>query len=193
MGLQARAIVVRLDPDQMWHAFTFAGGVLTIVVVVRLAWVLFFNRMIRLVTAIRGGRSSPSVAQGLVVSWCGMRELVTLATALALPSYFPARDLILLSALAVVLGTLIIQGLTLGPLIRWLRFEPDDSFCRELSSARVALLDAAIASLVSVGDEAARRLRDAYRAERGVASDGHHPRAVTEIDQLRRHSIVAKT
>ncbi len=47
-----------------------------------------------------------------------MRGLVTLATALSLPSTFPERDLIVLSAFAVVLGTLVVQGLTLRPLIR---------------------------------------------------------------------------
>jgi CPA1 family monovalent cation:H+ antiporter len=192
MGLQARAIITRLDPGQIGQALGFAGLVLGIVVAVRVAWVLAYNRLVSFVFRVRGRPDRPSLAQGLVVAWCGMRGLVTLATALALPETFPARDLIVLSALAVVLGTLVGQGLTLGPLIRLLRFMPDDEFDRQLSSTRVALLDAAIASLGERTGEPAARLRDAYHLERAVAAAGRHPRAVTESDHLRRHSLIAK-
>ena len=58
----------------------------------------------------------PTVGSGLVISWAGMRGIVSLAAALALPSGFPYRNLIVLTAFSVVLGTLIIQGLTLKPL-----------------------------------------------------------------------------
>ena len=57
----------------------------------------------------------PTVGSGLVISWAGMRGIVTLAAALALPAGFPFRDLIVLTAFSVVLGTLLIQGLTLKP------------------------------------------------------------------------------
>ena len=50
----------------------------------------------------------------MLIGWCGMRGLVTLATAFALPADFPQRDLIVLTAFAVVLATLVVQGLTLG-------------------------------------------------------------------------------
>ena len=55
-----------------------------------------------------------------------MRGIVTLAAAFALPENFPYRDLILLTAFAVVLGTLVVQGLTLRPLIAALKFEDDE-------------------------------------------------------------------
>jgi hypothetical protein len=60
-------------------------------------------------------QATPTLSQGIVVSWCGMRGLVTLAVALALPKQFPGHALIILSAFSVVIGTLIIQGLTLKP------------------------------------------------------------------------------
>jgi Na+/H+ antiporter len=192
LGLQARAIVTRLDPEQMWRALGFAGAVLAIVILVRLVWVVIYNRLINYLAKIRAGMKPPTLAQGLVVSWCGMRGLVTLATALALPATFPSRDLIVLSALAVVLGTLIVQGLTLGPLIRMLQFKPDLSFDSELSSARLALLDAALSDLADRQDEPAAHLRREYRAERTAAADVRHPQGVTEIDHLRIHGIVAK-
>lgn len=52
-----------------------------------------------------------------VVGWCGMRGTVTLAAALALPTVYPHRDLILATAFDVALGTLVVQGLTLRPLL----------------------------------------------------------------------------
>ncbi len=64
------------------------------------------------------------------------RGIVTLAAAFALPEGFPYRDLILLTAFAVVLGTIVIQVLTLGPVILALKFEEDDPVAREAAQAR---------------------------------------------------------
>ena len=75
----------------------------------------------------------PTLESGIIVSWCGMRGIVTLAAAFALPESFPYRDLILLTAFAVVLGSLVIQGLTLRPLILALNFEEDDPVAREVA------------------------------------------------------------
>lgn len=189
MGLQARAIVLRLAPDEIWEALGFAGAVLITVVLVRIAWVLLFNRAAYLRARRRGDPDAPSFAQGVVVSWCGMRGIVTLAAALSLPLAFPGRDLIVLSSLAVVLGTLVVQGLTLGPLIRLLGLEPDDTFEDELSAARITLLDAAIAELGNEAGAAAAQLKDVYLADRATAAEGHHPRAIGEADHLRRLTL----
>jgi CPA1 family monovalent cation:H+ antiporter len=121
-----------------------------------------------------------------------MRGLVTLATALALPEGFPQRDLIVLSALAVVLGTLVLQGLTLGPLIRLLHFPPDDSLAREVAQARAELIDAGLARIVSRNDEPAMRLRELYGAERAAALQGHRPRSTQPIDALKRETLVGQ-
>ena len=64
-----------------------------------------------------------------------MRGIVTLAAAYALPSGFPNRDLILLTAFSVVVGTLVVQGLTLRPLIRLLDLRDDDPVDREVRMA----------------------------------------------------------
>ncbi len=91
--------------------------------------------------------AAPSARIGILVSWCGMRGLVTLATALALPHDFPGRDLIVLSAFAVVLGTLILQGFSIRPLIALLRIAPDSSLDEDVVKTRNAMLDAAIVAL----------------------------------------------
>ncbi|AGS23165.1 cation/H+ antiporter protein [Rhizobium etli] len=192
MGLQVRQIVLDLDPGRLSFAITLATAVFVTVIGVRLAWVLVYNRTITFL-AERGltTQAAPTFAASLLAGWCGMRGLVTLATALALPIDFHDRDIILLSALAVVLGTLIVQGLTLGPLIRFLKFDPDTSLNRDLTKARVALIDAALAELEGE-DKSTRILRDVYISEREITADGRHPREVSRLDRQRRCVIAAK-
>ena len=88
----------------------------------------------------------PTVGSGLVISWAGMRGIVTLAAALALPAAFPFRDLIVLTAFSVVLGTLVLQGLTLKPLLRALDLHDDDPVGHEVGAARERALRAGLAS-----------------------------------------------
>ena len=138
IGLEARAIVSGLDAAALRHALGFGLIVLAVVIVVRIVLVMVYNLAIQ--PAYRHFKQTgPSVKQGIVASWCGMRGMVTLAAALALPEKFPQRDLIVLSAFTVVLGTLIVQGLTLGPLVRLLKFPPDVSRDDEVTHARTVL------------------------------------------------------
>jgi len=74
-----------------------------------------------------------------------MRGIVSLAAAMALPGNFPFRDLIVLTAFSVVVGTLALQGLTLGPLLRLLDLRDDDPVGREVRAARQRALRAALA------------------------------------------------
>lgn len=192
MGLQASEIVSRLNPSEIWDACGFAAIVFAIVVAVRFAWVMLYMKTNALLKSRQGKKGASSNAQAVLLSWCGMRGLVTLATAMSLPSSFPERDLIVLSAFAVVLGTLVLQGLTLRPLIRLLSFPPDHSFEKEISAARLQLLDAAVGSMADRDCPAATRLRDIYDEERKIAEAGDHPRDVSEFDALRRKNIAAK-
>ena len=113
-----------------------------------------------------------------------MRGTVTLAAALALPTGgdggapFPYRDLILVTAFGVVLGTLVLQGLTLRPLLLRLRLEDDGTVEREVRLARVETLRAAVAAAAACpGAETAELVRHRYelqlrRAEEELARDG---------------------
>ena len=89
----------------------------------------------------------PTAGSGIVISWAGMRGIVTIAAAMALPPRFPYRDLIVLTAFLVVLGTLIIQGLTLKPLLRWLDLRDDDPVGRETQAARERALSAGLSAI----------------------------------------------
>jgi len=117
-----------------------------------------------------------TVASGLVISWSGMRGIVSLAAALALPSGFPFRNLIVLTAFAVVLGTLVIQGLTLKPLLRALDLRDDDPVGRELAAARERALRAGLASFENDRSPMAKALRHEFTAhltQPAADADGH--------------------
>ncbi len=195
MGMQARIILTRLHGGAFSDAVQVAGLVLLTVIVVRLCWVMSYGLVLRrLMPCIpdlyRG--PTPSRRIGILVSWCGMRGLVTLGTAFALPLAFPGRDVIVLSAFAVVFGTLVLQGFTMVPLIRLLRINTDQSLNQELSTGRTAIVGAALASLADDSSPAAEALRQEYRIEEQIARDVSDPQAETEYDRLRRHAITAQ-
>jgi CPA1 family monovalent cation:H+ antiporter len=124
-----------------------------------------------------------------VIGWCGMRGLVTLATAFALPPDFPSRDPIVLTAFCVVLGTLVLQGMTLKPLFRVLRLESDRSVELEVSKARVAVMQAALDSLDGDMSAAADAVREQYSAARAIAEDPADAQAPTDHDRLRLRAV----
>jgi CPA1 family monovalent cation:H+ antiporter len=95
-----------------------------------------------------------------VVGWCGMRGTVTLAAALALPTGFPFRDLILTTAFGVTLGTLVLQGLTLRPLMLRLRLEDDGG----VEALRVAVAATTTTRTVWSLDQLTGRLRQTAEA-----------------------------
>ena len=127
--------------------------------------------------AARGESATASRGPGSPSSRGRQRQRLT-AAALALPTRFPFRDLILTTAFGVTLGTLVLQGLTLRPLLRRLRLEDDGSVDREVRLARVESVRAALAAAASYPKaESAQLVRHSYelqlrRAETEFAGDG---------------------
>ena len=203
IGLQIRPIVESLEAADRGRYLAVAGAVLVTVIVVRLAWHMSFNAVIRWRDRRFGFNPPrpmlrPTVGTGLVISWAGMRGIVSLAAAMALPPAFPYRDLILLTAFSVVLGTLVVQGLTLAPLLRWLDLHDDDPVGRELRAARERALDAGLASLAqhqSPEADLVRRELTARLAREGAETPG--PSGDTHSDvhrgalQAARHAVLA--
>jgi hypothetical protein len=129
----------------------------------------------------------PTLKGGLVVSWCGMRGIVTLVSALALPNgeegvVFPFRDLIVFVAFCVVLGTLLIQGLTLRSLLLRLNLRDDDPVGREVTRGRRVAYQAALATLDGEGS----RLAEALRVELEAALAPSHAHAEEAAGAVRR-------
>ncbi len=197
IGMQLRPIWSRLALGSRWDYCAAAGLILLTVIVVRIAWVTVYGTTLRaLVTHGLYRPADPNAVAppkgGIVVSWCGMRGLVTLATAFALPESFPDRDFILLSAFAVVLGTLVVQGLTLRPLILALGLKDDDPVAAEVARARAVAYRAALGAIDGDPSEEAEILRLEYRAVLMQADDGGGV-ASGELpaDPLRRRAIDA--
>lgn len=177
VGLQTREAIAQFPPDQVWRQFGFAAAVLGVVIGVRIVWLAICNVGLRWIYRRLGSGMSrgPTAKQSAVGAWCGMRGMVTLAAALALPPAFPARGTILLSALTVVLGTLVLQGLTLGPLIRWLDFEPDGTHAKELANTRRAMLEVSLAHLQTREGDEAVLLRRRYAMEHTATGNVESP------------------
>ncbi|MBV8814257.1 MAG: sodium:proton antiporter, partial [Verrucomicrobia bacterium] len=182
IGLQIRPILEGLEAARRGQYFVVAGAVLITVIVVRPVWHMFFNAILRLKNRRFGFHPPrpmlrPTVGGGLIISWAGMRGIVSLAAAMALPNKFAYRDLIVLTAFSVVLGTLVIQGLTLKPLLRSLALGDDDPVSREVIAARERALQVALESFAGDRSPTAELVRQdlsarlAYdQADREVAS-----------------------
>jgi CPA1 family monovalent cation:H+ antiporter len=172
IGLQLRPIVESLEPAARGRYFAVAVAVLLTVIVVRMAWHMSFNAVIRWRERQFGFHPPrpmlrPSVGSGLVISWAGMRGIVSLAAALALPGGFPFRDLIVFTAFSVVLGTLVLQGLTLGPLLRALDLRDDDPVGHEVAAARERALRAGLEFLDGDRSPVADAVRQEFIAHLG--------------------------
>jgi monovalent cation/hydrogen antiporter len=199
IGLQIRPILERLSPAQRAHDLAFAVAVLGVVVAVRFAWVMPVNAVMRWRLRRFGARprrrplSKPTVRTGLVVSWCGMRGIVTLAAALALPAEFPQRDLIVLTAFAVVVGSLLIEGLTLRPLVAALRLPSDDVVGREVRLAMRRLHEAALAVLEQDDSPQAGALRIEYAdvLEKLREDPEYAPPQLLTATELRQRAVAA--
>ncbi len=190
MGLQARPILERLRDGERLQALLLALAVLATVIGVRMLYVMGYNTLVRLKNARYGARQphghpEPDARSGVLVAWCGMRGLVTLAAAFALPQDFPRRDVIVLVAFVVVLGTLVIQGFTLPLLLKRLKLDPGGLIEQDVSRGRTCALDAALRELE--GDEApvAKMLRKELTAAREIAADPQAPQRATAHDSLR--------
>ncbi|MET0547049.1 MAG: cation:proton antiporter [Caulobacterales bacterium] len=169
MGFQARTIVSAMEPERLKEAVWFALNVVACLIVVRLAWVLIYNRLAQSFRVLSGDFKPPSVRHGILIGWCGMRGLVTLATAFALPADFPQRDLIVLTAFAVVLATLVVQGLTLAPLVRLLKLDGEDGLDKELAEVRAELAQTGLATLEGRTGPAIDHWRYAFEAASAAA------------------------
>jgi monovalent cation/hydrogen antiporter len=205
IGLQVRPILESLAPADRGRYFVIAGAVLVTVIVVRLVWHMLFNAVVRWRHRTFGFHPPrpmlrPTIGSGLIVSWAGMRGIVSLAAAMALPPAFPFRDLIVLTAFSVVLGTLTIQGLTLKPLLRALDLHDDDPVGRELRAARERALQAALASFARDESPIADAVRQEFTThldyERADAPASEAPHSVhTEIHrtalQAARQAVLA--
>ncbi len=188
MGMQARAILSDMEPGHLGEAITFSGLVVATVIVARLVVCIGFNR-IHAYYAHRAGLPEPAtMKQAVLAGWCGMRGLVTLATSFALPADFPQRDIVVLAAFAVVLATLVAQGLTLVPLINWLGLDRTAEGMREQTKLRAHIARAGFMKLENAAGPEAEMLRNNFKLEKHGSL---HEEGATALATYRRLALDA--
>jgi len=195
IGLQIRPILEGLEEGQRWYAVGAAAAIGAVVVAVRFIWVVAYDAALRMkdrfIRTPSSATSVPSIKGVMVIGWSGMRGIVTLAAALALPANFPQRDFILLTAFIVVFGTLVLQGLTLRPLLNLLRLPKDTIVENEIALARKSALKAAIESLSDDATPAAKRLRLEYEEALAHTRRGRDPH--DSSDNALRRQVLANS
>lgn len=176
-----------------------------VVIVVRLVWVPLATYLPRWLSRnLRRRDPAPDGRAVFLVAWTSMRGIVSLAAALSLPLFlasgerFPYRSEILLISMIVILMTLVMQGLTLEPLIRWFRFTPEQQHFEEERMARRESLRRGVETLEDLSREPwvsqhdveflRSELRDriALHEHHGGTSDGRRRLRTTVIDAERR-------
>jgi CPA1 family monovalent cation:H+ antiporter len=195
IGLQLRGIVERLIEHDKWGLMALGLAVSATLIVSRFVWIFSTTWLERVVSRrIRSADPMPSAASLAVLSWAGMRGVVSLAAALALPARFPGRDLIVFLAFCAIFTTLVLQGTTLGWLVHKLKVIEAESAAPEPeeAAARAEIADAALGAVRSqVGDdgspeysEAAAQLIEEYetRFERANSDD---PQSMADERQAR--------
>ncbi|MGH9034022.1 MAG: cation:proton antiporter, partial [Acidimicrobiia bacterium] len=212
IGLQLPAIIDALSGTSPGTLVRHAVVVTAAVIGARILWIFAATYLPRMLPRhAREGALSPPWQEATVLTWSGMRGAVSLAAALALPlatdagTPFPNRDLIVFLTFAVILGTLVLQGLTLPSLIDAVGLEDDRLAEKEEAKARIHAAEAALARLEELLEEewvledTADRLRGLYnfRRERfrsrfGAESDRTIEDRSSNYQRLRHELLAAE-
>jgi CPA1 family monovalent cation:H+ antiporter len=148
IGLQLPTILRALTQTPPERLVAYAAIISVVCIVARLLWIYPATYLPRRLFPSLAQRDPPPPWRAvLVIGWAGMRGIVSLAAALALPAEFPHRELILFITFGVILATLVLQGLTLPPLIRAMRLPADSDGEDEEITARYLSALAAIERL----------------------------------------------
>lgn len=206
IGLQLRGIVAAVGRTDVptSRILLVCAGVFIATIFARVLWV-FFSAAIDRLPVLARKHPVRSWAETVVVSWAGMRGVVTLAAALALPNMVPDRDVLVLVAFVVVVGSILIQGSSLKWLVRRLRLPPPDraesalqeaALLQEASTAGLNRLDEVVTTEDPADVIARLRLRAEERTNAAwerIARPGVGSETPIEIYQrLRLEMLIAE-
>ena len=176
IGLQLRTIVKSLSVESFGLIIYGCLLVSGTVILVRILWVFISTYISRALSGRLHTRDLyPAWHEPVLISWIGIRGGISLAAALAIPTSlanglpFPRRNEILILTFAVILVTLVLQGLSLPYLLRWLNFPADGAERAEEHRARETIAAVALQFLATTTKEdethrrAVRHLQDSYR------------------------------
>ena len=213
IGLQLRTVVEGIEGRSLADLATAALLLNLVVIVVRLAWVYPASWLPRWLSAsVRARDPFPGWRAVAVIGWAGMRGVVSLALALAVPVQvdgggpFPQRNLVIFLAFSVIVVTLVGQGLTLPLVVRRLGVVADDDGSAgdarwalgRLSEVALDRLDALNPEADGVPAELVARLRERYRSRQAhldsqredqEGGDGGYAGLVTELLRVQREEL----
>jgi CPA1 family monovalent cation:H+ antiporter len=156
IGLQLNQVLARIGDRGVAELAWLAGAISATLILSRFLWVYPASWLPRRITAVQDNALPPAGREATIVAWAGMRGVVSLATALALPVDFPQRDLIVFLAFCAILATLVLQGTTLEWLIKALKValpHHDGGIDPAEAEARGAMAQAALAEVESRLDD----------------------------------------
>src|SRR5437867_10726403 len=156
IGLELPQVITVLTPGTVTRVAWLAIVFVAVIVLVRFVWVFGATYLPRLLSPTFRRKNPAPWKQTALIAWTGMRGADSLAGALAIPLFFangqpfPGRDLILLLTFCVIFATLVLQGLTLTPIVHWLKIRDDRITEKEERLARLKANEAALARLEEI-------------------------------------------
>lgn len=183
VGLQLRGILERIADRGVVELVGLALGISVALIASRFLWVFPVTFIPRALPYLRDREAAPPLGHVVVISWAGMRGVVSLAAALALPLDFPERDLLVFLAFCAILATLVVQGTTLEWVIRRFKVEEkrqtgmlaDEAAARRhVARATLAEIERRAEDILEgpVAQDLVQEYRDKARVFHGIADGG---------------------
>jgi CPA1 family monovalent cation:H+ antiporter len=206
IGMQVKGIINGLTTKYSWSQITIALAVtLGVVLLVRPLWLVVTQLLPRQLHLRLGGQQDDDIPEGrtreeplsgrevTALSWAGTRGVITLAAVFIIPKEFPNHELMVFCALMVVLVTLVGQGLTFAPLVRWLGLRANKKdLARLRNEARSAAVTAALHRLDDIQEERHDELEDeaieTMRKQLEIRLDRYR-RRLDLLEQVESHEV----
>ncbi|WP_433240203.1 Na+/H+ antiporter [Streptosporangium sp. CA-135522] len=186
IGLQLWPIMKALEGADPWKLAGMALAVFAAAVLARVVWVVPSIYLPRVLSRKVRDREphAPSWQNVVIVSWAGMRGVVSLAAAFALPAGFPGRDTLLFLTFVVVIGTLLIQGMSFPALIRRLKISNEQEIYTDNLAEAAAQQAAAAAGLARLEELVAEGVADVHEEVVQQLMSRSERRALTAWERL---------
>ncbi|GHH64311.1 Na+/H+ antiporter [Streptosporangium violaceochromogenes] len=186
IGLQLWPIMRALEGENPWRLAGLALAVFAATVLARAVWVVPSVHLPRiLIGRIRRREPRPPPWEHVVVvGWAGMRGVVSLAAAFAIPQGFPGRAVLLFLTFVVVIGTLLLQGMSFPWLIRRLRISNEEEVFADNLAEAAAQQAAASAALARLDELVAEGVADVHEEVVGQLRSRAERRALSAWERL---------
>jgi len=191
MGMQVHSIVLTTSGHHLHHAFTFAAAVSFAVISIRLFTVLAFTRLERWWKS-KSPRTPRVVREGLLCRLVRNERLRYHRDCLRAPSWFPHRDTVVLAAFEVVLVTLVLQGITVAPLLEALKLDQKEQKAREEKEAHIAMAQSSLASLTGLDGPEAENVRYRFSLKLAIRGKDFNEASSERVREVALRALLAE-